>query len=149
VDSVLLGTLHLVGEELTISAELIDVAGGWQLFGRTYRRKFSEMLETQYEIASEISTAVQTDFKGVEERRRFRRYTDDPEAFRAYLRGRYYWNKYTKEGLEKAFEYFREAIDIDPTYALAYAGLADSYFRLSNHQGLFKQFGVPLTKAWN
>src|SRR3989441_4034331 len=132
VDSVLLGTLHLMGEELTISTELIDVAGGWQLSGRTYRRKFSEMLETQYEITSEISTAIQTDFKGVEERRRFRRYTDNPEAFRAYLRGRYYWNKYTKEGLEKANEYFRQAIDIDPTYALAYAGMADSYYRLSN-----------------
>src|SRR5262249_32983576 len=132
VDRVLLGTLHLVGEVLTISTELIDVANGWQLFGRTYRRKLSEMLETHYEIASEISAAIQTDFQGVEERRRFRRNTVNPEAFRAYLKARYYWNKYTKEGLEKAFEYFREAIDIDPVYALAYAGLADSYFRLSS-----------------
>src|SRR5437588_3248782 len=146
VDSVLLATLHLIGEELTISTELIDVANGWQLFGRTYRRKFSEMLETQYEIANEISTAVQTDFKGVEERRRFRRYTVNPEAFRAYLKGRYHWNKYTKEGLEKAFKYFREAIDIDPIYPLAYAGLADSYFRLSS-QYLSPCLTLPKAKA--
>ena len=146
VDSVLLATLHLIGEELTISTELIDVANGWQLFGRTYRRKFSEMLETQYEIANEISTAVQTDFTGVEERRRFRRYTVNPEAFRAYLKGRYHWNKYTKEGLEKAFEYFREAIDIDPIYPLAYAGLADSYFRLSS-QYLSPCLTLPKAKA--
>jgi len=146
VDSVLLGTLQLVGEELTISSELIDVAGGWQLFGRTYRRKFSEMLEAQYEIASEISTAIQTDFKGVQERRRFRRYTDNPEAFRNYLRGRYYWSKYTREGLEKAKEYFRQAIDIDPTYALAYTGLADSYYRLSN-QHLSPRLTLPKAKA--
>jgi len=146
VDSVLLATLHLIGEELTISTELIDVANGWQLFGRTYRRKFSEMLETQYEIANEISTAIQTDFKGVEERRRFRRYTVNPEAFRAYLKGRYHWNKYTKEGLEKAFEYFREAIDIDPIYPLAYAGLADSYFRLSS-QYLSPCLTLPKAKA--
>ena len=146
VDSVLLATLHLIGEELTIRTELIDVANGWQLFGRTYRRKFSEMLETQYEIANEISTAVQTDFKGVEERRRFRRYTVNPEAFRAYLKGRYHWNKYTKEGLEKAFEYFREAIDIDPIYPLAYAGLADSYFRLSS-QYLSPCLTLPKAKA--
>jgi TolB-like protein/Tfp pilus assembly protein PilF len=146
VDSVLLGTLHLTGEQLTISTELIDVADGWQLFGRTYRRKFSELLETQYEIVSEISTAIQTDFKGVEERRRFRRYTDNPEAFRAYLKGRYYWNKYTKEGLEKANECFREAIDIDPTYALAYAGMADSYYRMSN-QNLSPRFVAPKAKA--
>ncbi|PYS68251.1 MAG: hypothetical protein DMF73_17235, partial [Acidobacteria bacterium] len=146
VDSVLLATLHLIGEELTISTELIDVANGWQLFGRTYRRKFSEMLETQYEIANEISTAIQTDFKGVEERRRFRRYTVNPKAFRAYLKGRYHWNKYTKEGLEKAFEYFREAIDIDPIYPLAYAGLADSYFRLSS-QYLSPCLTLPKAKA--
>ncbi len=146
VDSVLLGTLQLIGEQLTISTELIDVAGGWQLFGRTYRRKFSEMLETYYEIAGEISTAIQTDFKGVEERRRFRRYTDNPEAFRAYLRGRYYWNKYTKEGLEKANEYFRHAIDIDPTYALAYAGMAEAYFRLST-QLLSPRVALPKARA--
>ena len=146
VNSVLLGSLRLESEELTISTELIDVANGWQLFGRTYRRKFSEMLETQYEIASEISTAIQTDFKGVEERRRFRRYTDNPEAFRAYLRGRYYWNKYTKEGLEKAFEYFRHAIDIDPTYALAYAGMAEAYFRLST-QRLSPRVALPKARA--
>jgi len=146
VDSVLLGSLRLESEELTISTELIDVANGWQLFGRTYRRKFREMLETQYEIVSEISTAIQTDFKGVEERRRFRRYTDNPEAFRNYLRGRYYWNKYTKEGLEKANEYFREAIDIDPTYALAYAGMADSYFRLSSKH-LPPRLTLPKAKA--
>src|SRR5438874_5095274 len=146
VDSVLLGSLRLESEELTISTELIDVANGWQLFGRTYRRKFSEMLEAQYEIASEISTAIQTDFKGVQERRRFRRYTDNPEAFRNYLRGRYYWSKYTREGLEKANEYFREAIDIDPTYALAYAGMADSYYRLSNQQ-LPPHLTLPKAKA--
>ena len=146
VDSVLFGTLHLIDEELTISTELIDVVNGWQLFGRTYRRKFSEMLETQYEIANEISTAIQTDFKGVEERRRFRRYTVNPEAFRAYLKGRYHWNKYTKEGLEKAFEYFREAIDIDPISPLAYAGLADSYFRLSS-QYLSPCLTLPKAKA--
>jgi TolB-like protein/Tfp pilus assembly protein PilF len=146
VDSVLLGNLHLTGEQLTISTELIDAAEGWQLFGRTYRRRFNELLDTQYEIASEISAAVQTDFKGVEERRRFRRYTDNPEAFRAYLKGRYYWSKYTKESLEKANEYFREAIDIDPTYALAYAGMADSYYRLSN-QWLSPRFAAPKAKA--
>jgi tetratricopeptide (TPR) repeat protein len=104
------------------------------------------LLDTQYEIATEISSAIQTDFKGVEERRRFRRYTDNPEAFRAYLKGRYYWNKYTKEGLEKANECFREAIDVDPTYALAYAGLADSYYRLSSQQ-YSPHFAAPKAKA--
>ncbi len=101
VDSVLLGNLHLEGEELTIGIELIDVAGGWLLFGKTYRRKFNEILETQDEIGNEITATITRDLGSFGERRLFRRYTDNPEAFRAYLRGRYYWNKYTKEGLEK------------------------------------------------
>jgi tetratricopeptide (TPR) repeat protein len=122
------------------------VANGWQLFGRIYQRKFNEMLETNYEIATEISTAIKIDFTGVEDRGHFRRNTVNPEAFRAYLKARYYWNKYTKEGLEKAFEYFRAAIDIDPLYAPAYAGLADSYFRLSS-QFVSPRLTLPKAKA--
>jgi tetratricopeptide (TPR) repeat protein len=60
-----------------------------------------------------------------------KRYTDDSEAYRLYLKGRYFWNKYTKEGLTKAIEYFNESIGLDPSYSLAYTGLADSYYRLS------------------
>ncbi|PYS66804.1 MAG: hypothetical protein DMF69_25010, partial [Acidobacteria bacterium] len=146
VDSVLVGTLNRMAEALTISTELIDVRNGWQLFGRTYRRKFSEMLETQYEIATEISAAIQADFSGVEESRAFPHHTVNPEAFRVYLKGRYYWNKYTDEGLQKALECFREAIDIDPLYALAYAGLGDAYFRMSN-QCLSPRQTLPKAKA--
>jgi tetratricopeptide (TPR) repeat protein len=133
-------------DKIVLSIELIDVAGGWQLCGGTYKHKFCEILETQDEIAKEIATKLQIDLKGVEERRRFTRYTDNPEAFRAYLRGRYHWNKYTHEGLEKAIEYFRQAIDIDPVYALAYAGMADSYFRLAN-QYLAAGLTIPKAKA--
>jgi TolB-like protein/Tfp pilus assembly protein PilF len=146
VDSVLVGTLDRVAEALTISTELIDVTNGWQLFGRTYRRKFSEMLETQYEIATEISAAIQADFTGVEESRAFRHHQVNPEAFRVYLKGRYYWNKYTDEGLQRALECFREAIDIDPLYALAYAGLGDAYFRMSN-ECLSPRLTLPKAKA--
>jgi hypothetical protein len=114
VHNVLVGTVDSIEDRIVLRIELIDVASGWQLCGRTYKRKFSEILETQDEIANDIATELQIDLKGVEERRRFRRYTYNPEAFRAYLRGRYHWNKYTHEGLERAIEYFRQAIDIDP-----------------------------------
>jgi TolB-like protein/Tfp pilus assembly protein PilF len=146
IPNVLVGTVDSLGDRIVLSIELIDVAGGWQLFGKTYKPKFGEILETQDEMANEIATKLQIDLKGVEERRRFRRYTDNPEAFRAYLKGRYYWNKYTHEGLEKAIEYFRQAIDIDPVYALAYAGMADSYFRLAN-QYVASVLTIPKAKA--
>ena len=146
VHNVLVGTMGSVEDRIALSVELIDVAGGWQLCGRTYKRKFCEILETQDEVANEIATKLQIDLQGVEERRRFRRYTDNPEAFRAYLRGRYHWNKYTQEGLERAIEHFRQAIDIDPVYALAYAGMADSYFRLSN-QYLSPRLSIPKARA--
>lgn len=146
VHNVLVGTLDSLADRIVLSIELIDVAGCWQLCGRTYKRKFGQILETQDEMANEIATKLQIDLKGVEERRRFRRYTDNPEAFRAYLRGRYHWNKYTHEGLEKAIEYFRQAIDIDPVYALAYAGMADSYFRLANLY-VAPRLAIPKAKA--
>ena len=146
VHNVLVGTMDSVKDRIVLSIELIDVAGGWQLCGRTYKRKFCDILETQEEMANEIAVKLQIDLKGVEERRRFRRYTDNPEAFRAYLRGRYHWNKFTREGLERAIEHFRQAIDIDPVYALAYAGMADSYFRLSN-QSLAPRLTIPKARA--
>lgn len=146
VHNVLVGTMDSIEDRIVLSIELIDVAGGWQLCGRAYKRKFSEILETQEEIANEIATKLQIDLKGVEERRRFRHYTDNPEAFRAYLRGRYHWNKYTHEGLERAIQYFRQAIDIDPVYALAYAGMADSYYRLAN-QYFAPRLTIPKARA--
>lgn len=146
VHNLLVGTMDSREDRIILSIELIDVAGGWQLCGRTYKRKLSEILETQEEMANEIATKLQIDLKGVEERRRFRSYTDNPEAFRAYLRGRYHWNKYTHDGLQTAIEYFRQAIDIDPAYALAYAGIADSYYRLANEY-LAPGLAIPRARA--
>ena len=83
VHNVLVGTIDSCEDKIVLSIELIDVAGGWQLCGGTYKRKFCEILETQDEMASEIATKLQIDLKGVEERRRFRRYTENPEAFPA------------------------------------------------------------------
>jgi TolB-like protein/Tfp pilus assembly protein PilF len=146
VHNVLVGTVDSLEDRMVLTIELIDVAGGWQLCGRTYNPKFGEILETQDEMANEIAAKLKIDLNGIEERRRFKRYTDNPEAFRAYLKGRYHWNRYTHEGLEKAIEYFRQAIDIDPVYALAYAGVADSYFRLAN-QYVAPALTIPKAKA--
>jgi TolB-like protein/Tfp pilus assembly protein PilF len=132
VKTVLVGRVLQLSDRLIIRTELVDVANGWQLWGEQYNRKFADILALQEEIAREISEKLKIKLTGEEKKRLAKRYTDDSEAYRLYLKGRYYWNKYTKEGLTKAIEYFNQSIDLDPNYALAYTGLADSYFRLSN-----------------
>jgi TolB-like protein/Tfp pilus assembly protein PilF len=132
VASVLSGRILQLGESLIVRTELIDVRNGWQIWGEQYHGNLSDILAVQEEISAAISGKLRVKLTREEKERWGRRYTEDAEAFRLYLKGRYYWNKYTETGLRKAIDYFEQAIEIDPTYAVAYAGLADSYYRLSN-----------------
>lgn len=132
VRTVLTGRLVQLGDRLIIKVDLTDVAGGWQLWGEQYQRKLSDILAMQDEIATEISNALSIKLTARERHELTKHYTDNIEAYHLYLKGRYHWNKYSHSGLRKALEYFQEAIEIDPTYALAYAGMADCYYRLSN-----------------
>ncbi len=132
VHSVITGTVHLVDDTLTISTELIDLAGGWQVYGKTYNAKSNEILRAQEEIAKHIAAALP--LKPTEEKQQIiKRYTEDPMAYEVYLKGRLCWCKHTKKSLEQAIEYFRKAIQIDPCYALAYAAIVDCYLRLATN----------------
>ena len=128
----LTGRVLRLGDRLIIRAEVIDVKEGWQIWGEQYHRKLSDMLVVQEEIAQEISTTLKLKLTADEKRRLTTRYTNNPAAYQFYLKGRYHWNEYGHKGLGRAIEYFRHAIQEDPLYALAYAGLSDSYYRLSN-----------------
>src|SRR5712692_4716749 len=132
VRAVLAGRVLQISDSLIVRTELVDVANGWQLWGEQYNRKLADILVLQEEISREISEKLRIKLTGEEKKRLAKRYTDDSEAYRLYLKGRYYWNKYTKEGLTKAIEYFNQSIELDRSYALAFAGLADAYYRLSN-----------------
>jgi DNA-binding winged helix-turn-helix (wHTH) protein/Tfp pilus assembly protein PilF len=132
VEAVLMGRLLQLGPTLIIRTELINVADGSQIWGEQYNRQFSDILIVQDEIAQTISEKLRLKLRSGERRRLTKRYTQDTEAYQLYLRGRYFWNKCTKEGITKGIKYFQQAIEMDQNYALAYAGLADSYFRLSN-----------------
>lgn len=132
VRAVLAGRVLQHSDRLVVRTELVDVANGWQLWGEQYNRKLADILSLQEEIAQEISEKLRIKLTGEEKKRLAKRYTDDNEAYRLYLKGRYYWNKYTREGLTRAIEYFNRAIEHDPHYALAHAGLTDTYYRLSN-----------------
>ena len=132
VQSLVTGRILQLGDQVIIRTEVVDVRGGWQIWGEQYHRKLSDILAVQEEIAKEISAKLKLKLTADEKRRLTKRYTDNPTAYHLYLKGRYHWNEYAHKGLSKAIEYFRRAIDEDPICALAYAGLSDSYYRLSN-----------------
>src|SRR5213080_2028711 len=127
VRSVLTGRILQRGDSLTISTELLDVRDNKQLWGEQYHEKTSDLLSIQREIAKEITGNLRLKLSGPEQSRLAKHYTENAEAYQLYLKGRFYWNKRTEEGVRKGIEYFQQAIEKDPTYALAYTGIADCY----------------------
>ena len=135
VRAVLTGRLFLHGSALVIKTELIDVEQESQLWGEQYRRTLTDILELEEEISREISGKLRLRLSGEEKKRLVKRYTENTEAYHLYLKGRYYTNKRTEEWIKKGIDYFQRAIDTDPNYALAYAGLADAYAFLASSTG--------------
>jgi TolB-like protein/Tfp pilus assembly protein PilF len=129
VSAVLSGRMVQRGDNLTISVELIDARNSKLLWGEQYERKMSDLLATQRQIAREIVDNLKLKVSG-EEKGLAKHYTESNEAYQLYLRGRFYWNKRSEEAMLKSLEYFQEAIHKDPSFALAYSGLADSYILL-------------------
>ena len=130
VRAVLTGKVTQRDDNLSISAELVDALDNRLLWGEQYNRKLTDLLAMQQEISREITDKLRLRLSGDQERLLTKRYTNNPEAYQLYLKGRYYWNKRTNDGLKKGIEYFQQAIAIDPKYALAYSGVADSYGNL-------------------
>jgi len=115
------------GNRLRITAQLINVEDGYHLWSERYDRELEDIFAIQDEVALEIVDKLKIELLGGERERLTKRYTEDQEAYNFYLKGTYFLNKRTGEGLKKSIEYFQEAIKKDPAYALAYSGLADSY----------------------
>jgi TolB-like protein/Tfp pilus assembly protein PilF len=126
VQAVLSGRVVQRGESLTVSVELVDVRNNKLLWGEQYKRKMSELLATQREIAAEITDRLRLELSGADEQRLAKNYTENTEAYQLYLQGRFFWSKRTPRDMGKAIGYFQQAIAVDPNYALAYAGLADA-----------------------
>ena len=147
VDAVLAGRVAQRGDTLTIGVELVDVAAGWQLWGEQYHRRLMDVLEVQGEIATEISEKLRLQLTERSRKRIVKRHTASATAYQLYLKGRYCWNKRTPEGLARAIGFFNEAIEADPAYALAYAGVADSYSLLPAYAGVPSSEGYPKARA--
>ncbi len=152
VGSVLEGSVRKAGNRLRITAQLVDVADGYHLWSERYDRDIGEMCcpEDIFSIQEEISLAVVGKLKvkllGGEKTKVLKRYTDDLDAYDLYLKGRYFWNRRTEESLKRSVEYLNQAIERDPGYALAYAGLADSYVTLQDYSSESPKVTLPKAK---
>jgi len=133
VQAVVTGRVVQRGDGLSISVELIDVRDNRHLWGEQYNRRLPDILAVQEEISAEISGKLRPKLSGDARKRLTKRYTQSTEAYRLYLQGRYYWNKKTPAGFNRGIEYFKKAIEADPSYAPAYAGLANLYYNLANY----------------
>jgi serine/threonine protein kinase/Flp pilus assembly protein TadD len=147
VRAVLTGKIKQAGDELTITVELMDVQGNRSIWGDTYQRKTADIQTVQKEIARNVSEKLRLKLTGADQTQLAKTYTESGEAYEAYLKGRYHWNKRTDEGFKQAINFFQEAIVKDPNYALAYTGLADCYTLRSDYGFLAPKEGYALAKG--
>jgi Tfp pilus assembly protein PilF len=135
------------GDRLVVTAELVDVANGHQLWGSQYNTKFSEIFAVQEEISNRISSELRLHLSPQEKARLRLSQTRDATAYQLYLKGRHHWNKRTTEGATTAIRYLQEAIAQDPEYALAYSGLADCVALFGGYRALPPREAFPKAKA--
>ncbi len=147
VETVLEGSVRKVDDRLRITAQLINVSDGYHLWSERYDRVMADVFAIQDEITLAIVNALKVELLGEEKAAIAKRYTDNLEAYNLYLKGRYFWNKRFEGGLQKAMEYFKQAIEKEPTYALAYSGLADCLGILGFYSYLPPQEAFPKAKA--
>ena len=143
VQAIVNGRVVQRGDDLTLYLSLVDTRNGNQLWGEQYNRKQSDLLSLQSEIGRDVLAKLRTKLSGADEQKLAKNYTANTEAYRLYLLGRFHWNKRTNSDFRKAIEYFQQAITADPNYALAYAGLADTYMLNSEYGGELPKEAIP------
>ena len=148
VRAVLSGRFLQTGDDVTISVELVDVRENKQLWGDRFNHKVSDALMMQQEISQQISERLRLKLSGTEQQKMMaKRNTTNPEAYQLYLKGKFYWNQRTGEALKQANEFYRQAIEKDPNYALAYSGLAETYVLFSSYDVAAANDSMPQAKA--
>jgi serine/threonine-protein kinase len=139
VQAILNGRVVQHGQDLSLFVELIDVVLDKVVWSQQYTRKQTDLVSLQSEVARDVSSKLKSKLSGADEAKVTKTHTTNPEAYQLYLKGRFHWNKRTTESLKQAADFFKQAIEKDPNYALAYSGLADTY-------ALFADYSVGLTK---
>jgi eukaryotic-like serine/threonine-protein kinase len=147
VEAVLDGTLQREADKLRVTARLLRVSDGVLLWSGKFDEQFTKVFEVQDSISQEVAKALIQYLSSEDRKLLTKRHTDNPEAYRAYLKGRYFWNKRTPAALEQSLGFFRQALDLDPTYASAYAGMADAYALLVWQEQLPRDEFIARAKA--
>ena len=147
VHALLSGSVSQVGDDLSISVELIDVRDDSHIWGERYGRKVSEVVALPQQISRDVSQRLRSRTENMDHAQLTRNYSPDSEAYRLYLQGRYNWNKRTVEGLKSGIDFFGQAIMRDQDYALAYAGLADCYLLLNVYNVTSADDSFPKAEA--
>ena len=147
VNAILEGSIQKIGNRVRISTRLINVPDESLLWSEQYNRELKDVFAIQDEISLAIIDRLKVKLLGKEKEKVVKRHTENLEAYNLYLQGRYFWNKRTEEGLKKGLDYFQQAIEKDPGFALAYVGLADSYIVLAGYEVLSPKDAFPKAKA--
>ncbi len=146
VDAVMTGRLTKRGDNLNITVELVDVRNNKSLWGEQYERKMSDLLATQREIAAAITQKLQLKLSG-EEKGLTKKYTNSSEAYQLWMKGRFHFARRTKDDMNKSIELFKQAVQLDPNFALAYVGMAESYTTIPSYPYASPEESVPQAKA--
>jgi len=133
VNAVLVGKIDVWQSELAATVELVNAHTGWQVWGATFDIESTDLFQIESVITRHVLAALKLQLSSEQEKSLTARYTQNAEAYQAYIEGRYHWSRYTRKGIEKAIYHFRQAIKIDPNYALAYAAIVDCYLRLATN----------------
>lgn len=146
VEAIVEGSVQRVGEQVRVTVQLVSVRDGAPLWAEKFDEHFTNIFTVQDRISEQVARALMLTLSNSEKQQLAKHYTENSEAYQLYLKGRYFWNKRTVEGLKKGISYFNQAIEKDPSYALAYVGLADSYSLLSDYDGLPARQAYPQAK---
>ncbi len=147
VQAILNGRVVQHGDQLTLSLELVDAQTENVIWSQQYNRKQSDLVSLQSEIARDVASKLKSKLSGAEVAKVEKNYTANAEAYQLYLKGKFYWNKRTGESLKQAAELYRQAIEKDPNYALAYSGLAETYVLFSSYDVAPANDSMPQAKA--
>lgn len=146
VEAVIEGSVQRVGGRIRVTVQLVSVRDSRPLWAEKFDEQITDIFALQDRISEQVGRTLMQSLSSRERQQLTKRYTDNSEAYQLYLKGRFFWNKRTVEALKKGIGYFNEAVEKDPSYALAYVGLADSYSLLSDYDGLPPKEAYPQAK---
>lgn len=146
VDAIINGRIQREGSRVRMTVQMIRVGDGTQLWAQTFDEEFTNIFSLEDEVSERVAHSIRLQLNSKEEKRFTKRPTENQDAYNAFIRGRYYWNKRTNEGMMKGLDYFREAIRLDPNYADAYEGVADSYAALGLYAAIPPNEAFPAAR---